>query len=456
MLTIDLNRISRISTQGLRVQNIACLINERSLKDAHAAMDAKKATGVDRVTKEKYGQNLTKNLAALVNRMKGGTYTPNPSRRIYIDKPGTKKKRPLGISCYEDKLVEKVIAEILTAIYEPKFLDCSFGFRPERNCHEAISTCLHEIQQQTSYIVEADIRSCFDRLSHARIIEFLEHDIADRQFMEIIKRFLKAGYVEDNVWHDAETGSPQGSGFSPCIANVYLHYVLDTWFNYLKNHGHFKGDAWIVRYADDFVCGFQYASDANVFYNTLPKRFAKFGLELAEEKTRIIEFGRFAESNCLKRHKAEPTKRRKPETFDFLGFTFYCGKSSRTGKFTPKVKSAGKRMRTKLQKMEAWIKDNRHLPLRDVIQHINQVLEGYFAYYAVSCNLLWVCKFRYNIIKMLYKWLNRRSQRRSYTWPGFVDMLNDIPILRAKVRVDIYGYIFNRKAKGYRGAVCSN
>ena len=456
MLTIDLNRISRISTQGLRVQNIACLINERSLKDAHAAMDAKKATGVDRVTKEKYGQNLTKNLAALVNRMKGGTYTPNPSRRTYIDKPGTKKKRPLGISCYEDKLVEKVIAEILTAIYEPKFLDCSFGFRPERNCHEAISTCLHEIQQQTSYIVEADIRSCFDRLSHARIIEFLEHDIADRQFMEIIKRFLKAGYVEDNVWHDAETGSPQGSGFSPCIANVYLHYVLDTWFNYLKNHGHFKGDAWIVRYADDFVCGFQYASDANVFYNTLPKRFAKFGLELAEEKTRIIEFGRFAESNCLKRHKAEPTKRRKPETFDFLGFTFYCGKSSRTGKFTPKVKSAGKRMRTKLQKMGAWIKDNRHLPLRDIIQHINQVLEGYFAYYAVSCNLLWVCKFRYNIIKMLYKWLNRRSQRRSYTWPGFVDMLKDIPILRAKVRVDIYGYIFNRKAKGYRGAVCSN
>lgn len=456
MLTIDLNRISRISTQGLRVQNIACLINERSLKDAHATMDAKKATGVDWVTKEKYGQNLTKNLAALVNRMKGGTYTPNPSRRTYIDKPGTKKKRPLGISCYEDKLVEKVIAEILTAIYEPKFLDCSFGFRPERNCHEAISTCLHEIQQQTSYIVEADIRSCFDRLSHARIIEFLEHDIADRQFMEIIKRFLKAGYIEDNVWHDAETGSPQGSGFSPCIANVYLHYVLDTWFNYLKNHGHFKGDAWIVRYADDFVCGFQYASDANVFYNTLPKRFSKFGLELAEEKTRIIEFGRFAESNCLKRHKAEPTKRRKPETFDFLGFTFYCGKSSRTGKFTPKVKSAGKRMRTKLQKMEAWIKDNRHLPLRDVIQHINQVLEGYFAYYAVSCNLLWVCKFRYNIIKMLYKWLNRRSQRRSYTWPGFVNMLNDIPILRAKVRVDIYGYIFNRKAKGYRGAVCSN
>ena len=150
------------------------------------------------------------------------------------------------------------------------------------------------------------------------------------------------------------------------------------------------------------------------------------------------------------------TSRNKPETFDFLGFTFYCSKSGRTGEFTPKVKSAGKRMRTKLQKMEAWIKDNRHLPLRDIIQHINQVLEGYYAYYAVTCNLLWVCKFRYSIIRMLYKWLNRRSQRRSYTWPGFADMLKDIPILRAKVRVNIYGYIFNRKAKDYRGAVCSN
>ena len=456
MLTIELNRISRISAQGIKVQNLASLINEKSLKDAHTIMDAKKATGIDRVTKESYGQELVKNLEALVNRMKGGTYTPNPSRRTYIDKPGTNKKRPLGISCYEDKLVEKVIAEILTAVYEPKFLDCSFGFRPERNCHEAISTCLHEIQQRTSYIVEADIRSYFDRLDHDRIIEFLEHDIADRQFMEIIKRFLKAGYVENNVWHDSETGSPQGSGFSPCIANVYLHYVLDTWFNYLKKHGHFRGDAWIVRYADDFVCGFQYVNDAKLFYKTLPKRFGKFGLELAEEKTRIVEFGRFAESNCQKKRKVGLTSRNKPETFDFLGFTFYCSKSGRTGEFTPKVKSAGKRMRTKLQKMEAWIKDNRHLPLRDIIQHINQVLEGYYTYYAVTCNLLWVCKFRYSIIRMLYKWLNRRSQRRSYTWPGFADMLKDIPILRAKVRVNIYGYIFNRKAKDYRGAVCSN
>ena len=446
MLTIELNKISQISAKGLKVQNLAHLINVENLKAVHGEMDGKKAKGVDGVSKEEYDSNLDENLKALVSRMKGGTYTPQPSRRTYIDKPGTNKKRPLAISCYEDKLVEEVIADILNAVYEPKFLNCSFGFRPGRNCHQAISISLNEIQGNTNYIVEADIRSCFDSLKHEWIIEFLEHDIADRQFIEIIRRFLKAGYVEANLWHPAEEGSAQGSGFSPCIANVYLHYVLDTWFIWLKERGELHGNAWLVRYADDFVCGFQSKEDAERFYRALPRRFGKFGLKLAEEKTRIVEFGRFADENSRRRHKKDPKQPGKPETFDFLGFTFYCGKT-RKGWFSPKVKSAGKRFRTKLAKMGAWLRENRSLPLKEIIEHINQVFEGYYAYYAVTNNYAWVNKFRTETIKLLYKWLNRRSQRKSYTLKGFDNMLKALPLLKVKIRVDIYRYHLYRKAK---------
>lgn len=447
MLTINLNRISQISAQGKRVQNLAHLINAVNLMQAHAVMDEKKATGIDKVSKAEYGEHLEDNVAKLVDRMKGGTYTPQPSRRTYIDKPGTNKKRPLAISCYEDKLVEKVIAEILNAVYEPKFLDCSYGFRPGRSCHEAISKCLKEINWLTSYIVEADIRSCFDTLKHEYIIEFLERDIADRQFIEIVRRFLKAGIIEDNTWHPAEDGSAQGSGFSPCIANVYLHYVLDAWFKMLRDGGHFHGYAWMVRYADDFVCGFQYKDDAEKFYRTLPKRFGKFGLALAEEKTRIVEFGRFAAEHCKKRHERNPKLPKKPETFDFLGFTFYCSRSRKSGKFVPKVKSASKRLRTKVAKMEEWLKEHRFLPLREIICHVNQVLEGYYAYYAVTCNYRSVRAFRYLTRRLLFKWLNRRSQKRSYTWDGFNDMMERYPLLEVRIRVNIYEYHSIRQAK---------
>ena len=447
MLTIDLDRISQISRQEIRVQNLAYLINEKSLKEIHQGMDGKKATGIDKVTKEDYDKQLEENLHELVSRMKGGTYTPQPSRRVLIDKPGTNKKRPLAISCYEDKLVEKAIAILLNAVYEPKFLECSYGFRPGRNCHEAISKCLNEIQGYTSYIVEADIRSCFDTLKHDRIIEFLEQDIADRQLIEIIRRFLKAGYIEANLWHTGEEGSAQGSGFSPCIANVYLHNVLDTWFAALKAEGRFRGNAWLIRYADDFVCGFQYKDDAEKFFQVLPKRFGKYGLTLAEEKTRILEFGRFAKSNCEQRHSRNPKNPRKPGTFDFLGFTFYCSESRTNGKFTPKVKSAGKRFRTKVAKMGAWLRDNRYLPLKEIMKHINQVFEGYFQYYAVTCNFKWANMFRVQTIKLLYKWLNRRSQRHSYTWEGFNAMLEYYPLQKVKVRTNIYGYYNIRRAK---------
>lgn len=205
------------------------------------------------------------------------------------------------------------------------------------------------------------------------VVEFLEQDIADRQFIEIIRRYLKAGYIEANLWHPAEEGSAQGSGFSPCIANVYLHNVLDTWFEMLRKCGHFRGYAWMVRYADDFVCGFQYKEDAERFYKVLPKLFRKYGLELAEEKTRLIEFGRFASQNSKIRHMRNPKLSKKLDTFDFLGFTFYCSTGIRSGKFIPKVKSASKRFHAKVAKMSDWIKDNRNMPIVSIIEHLNRV-----------------------------------------------------------------------------------
>ena len=447
MLTIDLNRISQISSQGQRVQNLAHLINADSLKEVHYEMDGNKAKGIDGMSKAEYDKHLDDNVEELVSRMKKGTYTPQPSRRTYIDKPGTNKKRPLAISSYEDKLVEKVIAELLNAVYEPKFLECSYGFRPGRNCHEAVSKCLMEIKGLTSFIVEADIRSCFDTLKHDRIVEFLEQDISDRQFIEIIRRFLKAGYIEANLWHPAEEGSAQGSGFSPCIANVYLYNVLDTWFEMLRRDGHFRGNAWMVRYADDFVCGFQYKEDAERYYRVLPKRFRRYGLELAEEKTRIVEFGRFAEENSKKRHMLNPKLSKKPGTFDFLGFTFYCSTGNKSGKFIPKVKSARKRFHAKVAKMAEWLKDNRNMPIECIIRHLNQVFEGYDAYYAVTCNGENVSKFHFLTKCLLFKWLNRRSQRKSYTWQGFADLLKSFPLKEVKVRVNIYDYCDIRKGR---------
>ncbi len=444
MLKFDPVRISQISASGQRVMNVACLIDKELLTQCYCELDPNKAVGIDKVTKAEYGMNLDANLEALVSRMKIGTYTPQPSKRVYIDKPGTNKKRPLGISCFEDKLVERAIAKILVAIYEPKFLDCSYGFRPRRNCHQAISKVLQTVHGCTSYVVEADIRSCFDTISHEHLLRFLEHDIADRKFIELINRGLKAGHMEDGIFHMHEAGTMQGSGYSPVLANVYLHYVLDTWFRWLKGSRagnlRFRGNAELIRYADDFVCCFQYKSDAWTFYNRLKRRFTDYGFELAAEKTRVLAFGRFAEQNMLEDYKNGKTNRKKPETFCFLGFEFYCSKARNTGKFCCKVKSDAKRMRTKLQKLKEWVKRARGIKVEAVIGHFNSVLSGYFNYYGVTCNYRWIKAFRRECVNLIFKWMNRRSQRKSFTWSKFERLLLRHPIEKATIRVDIYHY----------------
>lgn len=300
LLRIQYN-IAKANVTDRKVQNLASYLNAETLKAIHKTMKSGKASGIDKVTKEEYELKLEENLENLVKRMKSGSYRPNPTRRVYIPKETKGKMRPLGISCYEDKLVENAIAQILEQIYEPKFYNESFGFRPNRNCHMAVREIIEMVQyRKTNYVVEADIRGFFDNVSHEWLMKMLAHDIADKKFLEIIEKFLKAGIMENGKYLDSEQGTPQGNGASPVLANIYLHYVLDNWFDVIVKR-QCEGECYLIRYADDFVCCFQNKREAEVFRQRLEERFKKYGLELAEEKTKILEFGRFARKNRERR-----------------------------------------------------------------------------------------------------------------------------------------------------------
>ena len=416
-----------------KVQNLASYIDVDLLKSIHKRMDKNKASGVDKVTKAEYEADLDNNLKKLVARMKDGTYRPNPTRRVYIPKDGSTKMRPLGISCYEDKLVENAVAQILTMVYEPKFYPCSFGFRPGRNCHMAVREIIEMVQyRKTNYVVEADIRSYFDTIPHDWLMKMLEHDIADRKFLEIIWRFLKAGVMENGKYLDSESGSPQGNGASPVLANIYLHYILDNWFDVIVQR-QCRGQCYLIRYADDFVCCFQNKYEAEVFRQRLEERFAKYGLSLAEEKTKVLEFGRFAAENRKRRGEG------KPETFDFLGFTFYCGMDGKKQFFRCRVKTSKKKFRSKVLRMKEWIKKHRMMPVGELIKKINEKLAGHYQYYGVTDNTREVKNFLNVTKRMLFKWLNRRSQRRSYTLDSFYHgLLRTFPLVEPKIRVSLF------------------
>jgi group II intron reverse transcriptase/maturase len=416
-----------------KVQNLASYIDVELLKSIHKRMEKNKASGVDKVTKAEYEVDLDNNLKKLVARMKDGTYRPNPTRRVYIPKDGSTKMRPLGISCYEDKLVENAVAQILTMVYEPKFYPCSFGFRPGRSCHMAVREIIEMVQyRKTNYVVEADIRSYFDTIPHDWLMKMLEHDIADRKFLGIIWRFLKAGVMENGKYLDSESGSPQGNGASPVLANIYLHYILDNWFEVIVQR-QCQGQCYLIRYADDFVCCFQNKYEAEIFRQRLEARFAKYGLRLAEEKTKILEFGRFAEENRRRRGEG------KPETFDFLGFTFYCGLDGKKGFFRCRVKTSKKKFRSKVLRMKEWIKAHRMTPVGELIKKINEKLAGHYQYYGVTDNTREVKNFLNATSLLLFKWLNRRSQRRSYTIDSFFNgLLRTFPLAEPKIRVSLF------------------
>lgn len=427
-----LARISELSKQNpeMKFNSIGHLIDYDLLKACHSKMDGSKAVGIDGMSKDEYDCNLDDNLKRLVKRLRNKRYRPKPARRIEIPKDNG-KTRPLSIYSYEDKLVQEALREVLEAVFEPHFYNNMCGFRPNRNCHGAIRQLNDMIEgQKTDYILDADIKGFFDNLNHDWIMKFISSRIIDPNILRLVERMLKAGIFKDGGFYVDDFGAGQGSVCSPIIANIYMHYVLVWWFNE-KIKPMMKGYCDIVVYADDFVCCFQYKQEAEIFYEHLKSRMKYFGLYLEETKTRLIYFGRFAEQNLAKNGK-------KPETFDFLGFTHYCSKS-RNGNFRVKHKTASKKFRKKCKQMNIAIRDMRFEKKKYIITKVNQILTGYYHYYGITDNYQMMDNFRMRVIKILFFWMNRRSQRKSYTWDGFNEFLKEHPIVKPHIYVNIYG-----------------
>lgn len=427
-----LERISQLSKENPEMvfTSIGHLINKELLRECHAKMDGDKAVGIDGVTKEEYGRNLEENLDRLVERLKKKSYRPRPARRIEIPKDNG-KSRPLNIYCYEDKLVQEALRRILEAVFEPQFYDEMMGFRPNRSCHMALRKLNDMIERHpTNYVLDADIKGFFDHIDHEWAVKFIESRIKDPNIIRLVRRTLRTGIMKDFQYEETEEGSGQGSVSSPIIANIYMHYVLLWWFRE-KVRPTLRGYADIIVYADDFVCCFQYKEEAEAFYERLKRRMKHFGLELEEEKSRLIEFGRYA-----REHRKKDGK--KPETFTFLGFTHYCSEG-RNGKFRVKRKTSKKKFGKKCKEVHRKIAEMRTMPLEQIIKKINEILVGYYHYYGITDNFKGINDFSYRVRRSLYYWMNRRSQKKSYTWETFNKMLKENPLAPPRIYVNIYG-----------------
>lgn len=405
-----------------KVQNLMRNVNEEALTEAHRKQPGKKASGADGVTKDEYGENLEQNVHELVKKMKTFSYRPQPVRRTYIPKANG-KVRPLGIPAYEDKLVQSVMADILNAVYEPRFLDCSYGFRENRKAHDVVRFINQTVMtKKVNYVLEADIKGFFDNVDHEWMMRFLENDIADKNFLRYITRFLKAGIMEGTEILEADKGTPQGGLISPVLANVYLHYVLDLWFEkYVK--GNLTGDAYYVRFADDFLILFEKDEDAKAVMEVLPKRLAKFGLELAEDKTRILPFGRY-----------KGTK----EKFDFLGFMF-INTTTRTGKYRVGVISSAKKMKAKRQAVKVWLRSRLTKPIGETMMTLHRKVEGHYNYYGISGNFEAIRKFTRYTMYTTFRMFNRRDQKGKLKWESFNRIWN-FYMEPPRLKVNIWGW----------------
>lgn len=394
--------------KGTRFTALLHHVDLARLRKAYWAIRPQAAPGVDGVTWAGYGQDLEGNLRDLHARVQEGRYRAKPSRRVYIPKPDG-RQRPLGIASLEDKIVQRAVVEVLNAVYEVDFRGFSYGFRPGRKPHDALDALTVGItSRRVNWVLDADIRDFFGQIDRSWLKRFLRHRIADERVLRLIDKWLAAGVVEDGTWTDSDQGSPQGASASPLLANVYLHYVLDLWVDWWRRRPG-RGDVIIVRWADDFIVGFETEQDAHQFLAELRERFARFGLELHPDKTRLIEFGR----------NADWTRRRRgagrPETFDFLGLTHICARTRR-GRFTVKRITIAKRMRAKLKQVNIELKRRRHDPVREQGLWLRSVVQGHLVYYAVPGNCGSVQAFRDEVTRHWYKALRRRSQRTRVTW----------------------------------------
>jgi RNA-directed DNA polymerase len=408
-----LDRVREVARRDKEARFTALLhhVDLARLWAAYSGINPKAAPGIDQVTWDAYGRDLRANLEDLLRRVHSGAYRARPSRRVYIPKPDG-RQRPLGIAVLEDKILQRAVVEVLNAVYEEDFLGYSYGFRPGRGPHDALDALAVGIsERKVNWILDADVSDFFTRLDHSWLEKFLGHRIADKRVLRLVGKWLAAGVVEDGNWSETTEGSPQGASASPLLANVYLHYVFDLWIRHWRSR-QARGDMVVVRFADDFVVGFQHLGDAKRFLSDLRERFAKFNLELHPDKTRLIEFGRFAAKNRQVRGLA------KPETFDFLGFTHLCGKT-RNGRFWLRCITIKKRMAAKLKQVNTELRRRRHWPIPEQGRWLASVVRGHLNYYAVPGNIDAVTAFRDQIRWHWIQALRRRSQRHRMTWERY-------------------------------------
>lgn len=413
--------------------SLAHLLNAAFLRKCFMSLNRNKAVGQDNQSWYGYAENLEENLNSLVERLKAKRFRPIPARRVYIPKGGG-EFRPLGISAIENKIVERGIVWILESIHEQDFSNQSFGFRPRRNAHQALKE-LNELVmfKPVNHVIDADIRGFFDNVSHEHLLDFLRIRIKDRSLLHLIEKFLKAGYVDNGLLVETEQGTPQGSILSPILANIYLHHVLDRWFEETVK-AHVKGFCELVRYADDFVCVVQDEQDAQRIEQALKGRFNRYALEIHPEKSRRMSFGRFEAENADRQD-------RRPNTFDFLGFTHYCDRT-RQGRFKLGRKTSRKKYAAKCRDLNEWLKENRNrTKTKEWWKTLSAKLRGHYQYYGVSGNYRCIASYYSLTLGLVRKWLNRRSQKRSMSWAKFYDYLGHYPLPKPSIRHNFYtGY----------------
>ena len=415
-----LERVRQAAKQDRKMRFTALLhhvYNPDTLREAYYGLKREAAPGVDGVTWQDYGKDLEANLQELAGRLKRGAYRARPTRRAYIDKADG-RKRPLGVMALEDKIVQRATVEVLNAIYEGDFLGFSYGFRPGRSPHKALDALyVAQLTRKVNWVLDADICGFFDAIDRNWLVKFIEHRVGDRRIVRLIQKWLNAGVLEEGERIQSETGTVQGGSISPLLANVYLHYVFDLWVQRWRNT-QARGEVIVVRYADDFIVGFQHKEEAERFIKDLRERFAKFGLELHSQKTRLIEFGPWAAEN--RRRKGQG----KPQTFQFLGFTHICGRKRSNGYFTVYRQSMRKRLQAKLAEVKAELRRRMCRPVPEVGHWLSMVLTGHYRYYGVPMNTRALRLFRDRLGWLWRRSLSRRSQRGRMPWQRMARLID--------------------------------